>query len=1025
MKPIELKLTAFGPYKETETIDFRELGDNKLFVISGLTGAGKTTIFDGICFALYGSASGEDRADIKEIRSDFASDETHTAAELIFMIKGRTYRVLRQLPHQKKGNKSATGDKFELVEVLADGERPVVESQKVGEINRKIEEIIGLSKEQFKQIVMLPQGEFRKLLTSETENKEAILRKIFKTESYRHLADRLKSKKDEAEKTLNSAKSIQQLHVEHVKTSLPNRESTLQQVLSSEHINMYQLEDALKEEIVFYSKEHQLKENAYQEISTQVEMQHKLVVETKDFNKRLRDYQEKESQLVTLEKQSAFFEETKQKIDAAKKASHIIPLEERYYETLHSKKEKEQVLISFQESYKHAKLLWEQSVVVFENEKLKQPKIEELTIEIASLTKLEGKFSELTKATQLLKQQQIVVEQDARTFNEIKLQLDHLNLNRSQQLESIKNLTQQLNQFDEKNEKLGLLKEKTSSWQNWKQNSLLLDKLKDQEIGKKKLYDQASAHYRIEEQKWLSNQASILATQLVDGQPCPVCGSLEHHSVHTSFEKTISDEQLAKLKSQTELATNQYYELHGRVQASTQLLSQLEDKLSQLGVQPQDGQNIVIQYSQLQNEIDQLKLRKRELENLQNQQSQLDHQLEIQNKKLQQIESEKNIHLENYYAAQAKYNSVHKEIPENIPTVQELHTKIQTIKLNRDQLKQQFEQAQQQMEAANRKVVSLEASIKSAEQSKLEAIEIHQESESRFKEAVLTAGFENGNAYQSARLKPEEIEQLESNYSNFVKQKYALMEQLKDGADDYSEKTLKDELQLEQRLEVLRQKAIEASNLLHQTKQHQMDAMQFANEIKKISQQIITLEEKCAKIIDLYDLIRGQNQLKISFERYLQIEYLEQIIQAANERLNPISNGQYRLIRSEKQETRGKQSGLGLDVYDAYTGQNRDVKTLSGGEKFNASLSLALGMSDVIQSFQGNIQIETMFIDEGFGTLDEEALNKAIDTLIDLQHTGRMIGIISHVAELKDVIPAMLEVKKSKEGYSHTRFIIK
>ncbi len=187
----------------------------------------------------------------------------------------------------------------------------------------------------------------------------------------------------------------------------------------------------------------------------------------------------------------------------------------------------------------------------------------------------------------------------------------------------------------------------------------------------------------------------------------------------------------------------------------------------------------------------------------------------------------------------------------------------------------------------------------------------------------------------------------------------------------------------------------------------------------------IELERIYGKITDLYDIVRGQNGLKLSFERYIQIEYLERIIQSANERLKEMSNGQFVLIRSDRQEVRGRQSGLGLDVYDAYTGQTRDVKTLSGGEKFNASLCLALGMADVIQSFQGSVSIDTMFIDEGFGSLDEESLNKAIDTLIDLQKSGRMIGVISHVEELKAAFPAILEVKKAKEGHSHTKFTIK
>ena len=211
----------------------------------------------------------------------------------------------------------------------------------------------------------------------------------------------------------------------------------------------------------------------------------------------------------------------------------------------------------------------------------------------------------------------------------------------------------------------------------------------------------------------------------------------------------------------------------------------------------------------------------------------------------------------------------------------------------------------------------------------------------------------------------------------------------------------------------------------NQSKDFKAAAAALTAKIIQASDKMAQAEQELNRIADLHDMIRGHNGLKISFERYLQIEYLEQIIQSANERLKNLSNGQFYLMRSDRQEARGKQSGLGLDVYDAYTGQTRDVKTLSGGEKFNASLCLALGMADVIQSFQGNVAIDTMFIDEGFGSLDEESLNKSIDTLVDLQKSGRMIGVISHVQELKAAIPAILEVKKSKEGFSQTKFLIK
>jgi exonuclease SbcC len=228
--------------------------------------------------------------------------------------------------------------------------------------------------------------------------------------------------------------------------------------------------------------------------------------------------------------------------------------------------------------------------------------------------------------------------------------------------------------------------------------------------------------------------------------------------------------------------------------------------------------------------------------------------------------------------------------------------------------------------------------------------------------------------------------------------------------------------QLKQQMEELTQQtqALRGQSLRLQSNYDK--GVSLKTEIIQTEERFQEAERRHLSVKDLYDVIRGENARKLSFERYLQMEFLEKIIQAANLRLTPMSGGQYYLVRSERLEKRGRQSGLGLDVFDNYTGLLRDVKTLSGGEKFNASLCLALGMADVIQAYQGGISLETMFIDEGFGSLDEESLNKAIETLVDLQQTGRMIGIISHVQELKQAIPAVLEVKKNREGHSYTTF---
>ncbi|MBF6633932.1 MAG: AAA family ATPase, partial [Planococcus sp. (in: Bacteria)] len=266
MKPLKLKMTAFGPYKNTEEIDFADLQGNQLFVISGSTGSGKTTIFDGICFALYGSASGSDRSESRILRSDFADDASHTCVEMEFEIHGKIYRILRQMGHVKKGNKSATGERYEFFERTEEGEKPCVERQIVSEINRRVEEVIGLTQNQFSQIVMLPQGEFRKLLTSETDNKEEILRKIFKTEPYKLISERLKQKKDAAAKMFEREQQELNIYIQRIATSLPHRDSELFEVLGREHMNINQVLAGLENEAAYYRQKISLDEQKYQAV---------------------------------------------------------------------------------------------------------------------------------------------------------------------------------------------------------------------------------------------------------------------------------------------------------------------------------------------------------------------------------------------------------------------------------------------------------------------------------------------------------------------------------------------------------------------------------------------------------------------------------------------------------------------------------------------------------------------------------------------------------------------------------------
>src|SRR5690625_5276292 len=315
MRPLTLKMTAFGPYKDKETIDFNDLDGHSLFVISGNTGAGKTTIFDGICFALYGTASGQDRENNAMLRSDFAEDGINTSVELIFELKGRKYRVLRQLGHIKQGNKSKTGEDYEFFEITADGEVPCVDRQMVSEIDKKMEALIGLTKDQFKQIVMLPQGEFRKLLTSKTENKEEILRRLFKTEPYKQISERLREKRNLADDAFKQAAQMKDNVIREIKNTLPKREdSVITQVLSGEFYNVQQIKAGLAEEMFFYEKEMERDKQHYQKAYKEHDKKQKEYHRGVALNEQFDDWQTKENKLKTLNEQVPMFNEKEKQL---------------------------------------------------------------------------------------------------------------------------------------------------------------------------------------------------------------------------------------------------------------------------------------------------------------------------------------------------------------------------------------------------------------------------------------------------------------------------------------------------------------------------------------------------------------------------------------------------------------------------------------------------------------------------------------------------------------------------------------
>ncbi|WP_407269888.1 AAA family ATPase [Radiobacillus sp. PE A8.2] len=1029
MKPLILKLTAFGPYKHTETINFDELKSNRLFVVSGNTGAGKTTIFDGICFALYGSASGEDRNDSKLLRSDFADDTVHTAAELEFELHDRQYRILRQIGHVKQGNKVATGERYEFFEKINGKEVPCVDRQIVSEINKKVEIIIGLTRDQFSQIVMLPQGEFRKLLTSETENKEDILRRIFKTEPYKYISEKLKTKKQLAEKSFQQELQQRDSYVKRVVATLPEREdSALFQVMEQAHYNINQVVAGLDEEVHYYEQQITANDTKYKDAYQKHDQNQTEYHKAKAVNERFQSLDEKKASYNKLNEQVPQFKQKEKQLEQAERANLVDAHEKHVKEWRDTVKVKEKALQDALETEKVAKNSEQKAEEQYqqqENQKSvresinkKLDRYNDFLPTVRDLNDKKQALSSLLTKVKQLDDQRKNLEAQLREKREAK---KHFNT-------QIKELESATNQITDKQKLLFDTREKYKVINDFNTitNDLntLMNEQQQKQIILKKVQD---SHYKIE-QAWINGQASVLAEHLHDGEACPVCGSASHPNKATVSSEVPSKDKLEASKQELNKIENEFHTIAAKKETLTSQINNKQEELEAFQLDPKQAHNLVKDLleagKQLKKEVDELNNQRTQLTQLKTDYEKLENSIDQLDDHYQKTNQAYNENHAMYEKTKAVYQEKIDVIPEELRSLSELEQQIAQTKQLKLDMEKAWESAQKQLQHARDTYTKATSNSQHAKDQLQESVSKTEKAEQAFKQALTKSSFESEEVYQKAKLTENVRESLKTSIEQFNQSLTLVTNQITELKTELKDQKRIDLTEYKNEIEALRTAYESALNVLNQTKEYRKEALELKISIIEANQQVEEQEQLLNKIIDLYDAVRGQNSLKISFERYLQIEYLEQIILAANERLKQLSNGQFHLVRSDRIESRGKQSGLGLDVYDAYTGVTRDVKTLSGGEKFNTSLCLALGMADVIQSHQGGVSIETMFIDEGFGSLDEESLNKAIDTLIDLQQSGRMIGVISHVQELKAAIPAILQVEKTKEGYSTTKFVV-
>lgn len=1029
MRPIQLIMTAFGPYKQKEVIDFDDLGEHRIFAISGNTGAGKTTIFDAICYVLYGEASGEERSDTSMLRSQFADDNVYTSVELTFQLKGKRYEIKRQLGHKKQGNKTITGHAVELYEVIDEEKVPAVDRFHVTDVNKKVEDLIGLSKHQFSQIVMLPQGEFRKLLTSETENKEEILRRIFKTDRYKLMRELLDQKRKQWKDVLQEKQKERELYFRNV-FKLPIRDGAiLETLVEQEHVNTHQVVEALEQETAVYKAE-------VEQLQVEQDVQTKQLKDAetrfhaaKSVNEKFIDLQQKNEKYNTLQENRTVIEMKETSFKRAEQAKRLLPFEQWHEEAMQNEQKAESLLkqiIAKKENIMNNFELAQEKYEVVKNKESERENVKKL---VQRLEELQPIIASLAEKQLNLQNAEIQIGKLKESMQNLDRQLEEHTNQKQLMTGELQQLEQALEQYVDKVEELTNMREDAKvlkqAYDVW-QEKQKFEKEKEAAYSKMQLAVNA---YENMERRWLSEQAGILALHLHDGESCPVCGSTTHPKKATEQSGAIDENELNGLRDKKNIAEKLHVQLEEKWNFYHHQYEQVIEEVKKRGYQSEE---LVETYSalvqkgkQLATEVNTLKASEETRKQIAVKIKSVEEKVDALQKQKREVETEQHRIEMDYMQLRTSYEHDKKNIPENLQTVQawkvQFDQAMHELKLMEDEWKK-VQEAYQHWQNENIRIqAEQEGATNQFESAKLKK----EETFTRFMKELEQSGFTDQSTYKEAKLSDAEMELIQKEIQSYYSFLEVLAKQIEELHVELKDKEYMDITALGEHI-----KELEINlDIIKEKRQRAQNAVTYISDlhenIRRIDEQIHEEEKAFQELVDLYEVMKGDNESRISFERYILIEYLEQIVQIANERLRKLSNGQFYLKRSERVEKRNRQSGLGLDVYDAYTGQTRDVKTLSGGEKFNASLCLALGMADVIQAYEGGISIETMFIDEGFGSLDEESLTKAVDTLIDLQKSGRFIGVISHVQELKNAMPAVLEVTKQKDGCSQTRFVVK
>ena len=918
-------------------------------------------IFDAMIFALYGKTSGQIRQ-TDSLRCDHALNEIPTFVEFSFSLHQQNYTIKRNPKYYLEGKKTPKQPSALLI--LPDGK--MVEGIK--EVNQKMISLLGVDDQQFKQICMIAQGEFTKLIMASSDEREKVLRELFHSETYQKLEEKLKvhlkTYQDKYDLLLNKRKDLmQELQVEDHQEYL-SKQTKLIASQQKEYDDLKKDLDQKKQQLQLYR------------------LQNQRLIQLKDLKQQFQD----------LKKQENDYQKLNKTVDTLKKAQETNYL---YISYIKQQKKLQTLKLNQEDFLKQLKKLekdYQEKKVQANSLDYKQQTKEKLQNQIQETKQLINQIYQYQndyQNLQTLKQQYRMLDEEHKLFLKKKekfengLQRDQERIQSEQQVQSKYELIKQ--QYVRLNEQ----KVKVHQLSDYYDQILKLNEnksdLQEEYTVVEKQVDHERMQYNQMEKLYFRKQAGIFALQLKENQPCPICGSLHHpHPAQIEKEditKEKLDQQAKKVKQQEHRLQDILQKILLSNQKKEMLVKQTKQLSSELNIQEEISKEIFIK------ELDHLSKDEKRMKK---------EYLELQDelKYIQKLKKSVALSLKDMstYVSKELKQQVQKEY-------RQLSLEIETI--------------QQDYEKVKNKYLEIKTKISSLNQQIIQEQEIYDELDNKYHTAL--DAFINEEEFLNLKTQINQISILEKKYQDYLISLKSLNKQIISLENEVKDSTYVDLSSLSETIKEVNQQLREKNDDLEKLKIDYSLKEKMIKDIQKINQQLEKDEDTYQRYLDLYNLASGKNNARVSIERYVLATYFENMLIYANVIMKQLSQGRYQLLRKDDAGKGRSQQGLELDVFDQESGNIRSIKTLSGGESFKAALSLALGLSRMVQDYAGGIELNTLFIDEGFGSLDSQSLDQAMNCLMELHHENKLIGIISHVSDLKDRIERQLVVERKQK----------